>query len=165
MPWHVLEDRGWGEAVSSGVLASLAAVFGKVGGYAVRGETGMMHWVFVLYGGGPRDAEVNPGIWPSVIVAMAFYGAMVLSNGAMLGLLLRAMDKMGSTNATILNVCVNYLVSGVFGRVLFRETLSERWCLGAMLMLAGSCLVASSCSTRRGICQSAKTPTEDIKKE
>ncbi len=164
MPWHVLEDRGWGEAVSSGALASLGAVFGKLGGYAVCGKTDLVHWVFMLYGG-PRDRDVKPRIWLNVIVAIAFYGAMALSNGAMLGLFLRAMSKMGSTKATILNVCANFLVSGVLGRVLFQETLSERWFLGAMLMLVGSSLVASSCSTRTGICQSAKTPATNIKKE
>ena len=109
----------------AGLNASLASVAGKV--------------AF------DRDFLVSAvfgGTAPAPAVLLAARGAAVAALLALNALLFRfvalGMSRAeGSVQVTAIVCAVNFLLSGVFGWLLFGEALSLRWALGAVLMVAG----------------------------
>lgn len=67
---------------------------------------------------------------------------MILINGAMLGIYVRAMQEEGSLAATVTNFGASFVTTGVIGHFVFHEPLNMHWCFGASLISIGVYLVA-----------------------
>lgn len=83
--------------------------------------------------------------------------AMVLMNGVMLGIYVRAMQEEGSLPATVTNFGASFVASGIIGYFIFSETLNVYWCLGAGLISIGVYIVAIAAPN-------ALPPSEDEEK-
>lgn len=78
------------------------------------------------------------------IIRGCFAVLMLMLNGTMLGLYVRAMQEEGSVVATVINMASSFLGTGLLGYFLFEEQLKPLWFLGATLMASGVYLVAQA---------------------
>ncbi len=118
-------------AVLAGLNASLAAVAGKV----AFDETFLVELVF----GGSPPAAVLLGVRAVAVVALLALNALLFRFVAL------GMSRAeASVQVTGIVCAVNFLLSGLFGWLLFGEQLSARWALGAGLLVAGVWLLSSS---------------------
>ena len=69
---------------------------------------------------------------------------MVLINGIMLGVYVRAMQEEGSLPATVTNFGASFVTTGLVGYFIFSEPLNVYWCFGASLISLGVYLVATA---------------------
>mmetsp|Transcript_15996 Transcript_15996/g.20042 ORF Transcript_15996/g.20042 Transcript_15996/m.20042 type:complete len:83 (-) Transcript_15996:238-486(-) len=72
---------------------------------------------------------------------------MLLSNAFMISFFLKAMHTSGSLVATVMSSASNFLMSGILGRLIFKERISRVWWLGAVCIYGGIILLASASTT------------------
>jgi drug/metabolite transporter (DMT)-like permease len=112
----------------AGFFAALAGVCGKVA----------------------ADSRVIESLSDSVSVQTALRAlsavGVVLSNALMWHCFVRSMHESNSVVAATVNACVNLLFTALFGSLLFGESFSLKWILGALLMSLGVVLVAHGTS-------------------
>jgi hypothetical protein len=91
-----------------------------------------------------RDGGGGPCGYVGYVVRGAFAVLMLVLNGTMLGLYVRAMQEEGSVVATVINMAASFLGTGVLGVFVFGEPLRPMWCVGATCMAFGVFLVAKA---------------------
>lgn len=106
-------------AVFSGAAASAASLFGKL--------TGL-----------PQFEEI-------IIIRLVCFALMVLANGMVWTFYVKALHvSQSSLSATVISAATNYLLSAIYGLVIFREVTSLFWWTGAGLILLGLILIIRS---------------------
>lgn len=63
---------------------------------------------------------------------------ILLLNSTMLSFYVRLLQAVSALQASLLAFVFNYVVTTIFGILLFHETISLQWALGAVLMTAGA---------------------------
>ena len=86
----------------------------------------------------------GPCEYVGYVVRSAFAVLMLVLNGTMLGLYVRAMQEEGSVVATVINMAASFLGTGLLGVFIFGEPLRPLWCIGATCMAFGVFLVAKA---------------------
>ncbi len=89
-----------------------------------------------------KPSSPHWGEWLVPALRAACVAGMLGCNAAMTSCYVLALQSSGSVPATVISTAVNFVVTGVAGRALFREALSLRWWAGAGLTLMGVILVA-----------------------
>lgn len=121
--------RGRLLACSAGTCAALASVTGKL-------ATGHLSWLTSLVTG--------QYFWHlALLVRILLIGCTVALNGVMWTTFVEAMQFLNSSEASVLNVGTNILLSGALGWLLFGETVSAGWWCGASLIVSGVTLMHS----------------------
>lgn len=64
--------------------------------------------------------------------------SIILLNSTMLSFYVRVLQSVSALQASLLAFVCNYVVSTFFGIVLFGESVSGQWLLGAVVMIAGA---------------------------
>eukprot|EP00105_Crassostrea_gigas_P034640 XP_019918788.1 PREDICTED: transmembrane protein 42-like isoform X1 [Crassostrea gigas] len=78
----------------------------------------------------------------SIMVRVVFFAMIFICNGMMWTLFTKSLQFCSSTaEATVANTANNFLVSALVGVVLFNESLSLRWWMGASLIVLGLLLI------------------------
>ncbi|XP_018563508.1 transmembrane protein 42 isoform X2 [Anoplophora glabripennis] len=109
-------------AILSGICASTASTFGK------------LSWLPILQ--------------EYILIRIAFFACMVVCNGAVWTLFVKALQQTNSSlNATVISSASNYVFSAVTGFVLFGEITSLLWWSGMFLIIVGLLLVLSNDSS------------------
>ncbi|KAB0795754.1 hypothetical protein PPYR_09815 [Photinus pyralis] len=76
------------------------------------------------------------------IVRVVFFGLMLLCNGSVWTLYVKALQSTNSTlTATVLSSAVNYLLSAILGYIVFGEITSLLWWTGLSSVLVGVVLI------------------------
>ena len=91
-----------------------------------------------------RIGAGGPCEYVGYVVRSAFAVLMLVLNGTMLGLYVRAMQEEGSVVATVINMAASFLGTGLLGVFIFGEPLRPLWCIGATCMAFGVFLVAKA---------------------
>ncbi|KAK5642275.1 hypothetical protein RI129_008442 [Pyrocoelia pectoralis] len=82
------------------------------------------------------------------LVQVALFCLMLLCNGAVWTLYVKALQSTNSTlTATILSAAVNYFLSALLGYVVFEEVTSLLWWMGLSSVLIGVVLITNDQAT------------------
>ena len=113
----------FGKAVISATCGSLASVCGKI-----------------AFG----DSYTS-----SLPVRILFGVSILLFNSVMLSLYVQVLQEVSALQASLLAFVCNYLISTVVGILLFGESISPLWALGAFLMTLGALRISQAPQPKR----------------
>jgi len=83
---------------------------------------------------------------------------MLLLNAVMITSYVRAMSRAGTVVTTVTNTGVNIGASSVLGYLMFQESLTVKWLVGAALTLFGVLIIQRSQEESTGLSRSALKP-------
>ncbi|KAK8944422.1 hypothetical protein KSP39_PZI007654 [Platanthera zijinensis] len=72
------------------------------------------------------------------------YGLVLFFNATMWGCYVNSLKALSSLQATVTNFAANFLSSGLAGYLLFQESLSYRWFVGAFFIISGVFILSQS---------------------
>eukprot|EP00300_Choanocystis_sp_HF-7_P033503 c45859_g1_i1.p1 GENE.c45859_g1_i1~~c45859_g1_i1.p1 ORF type:complete len:185 (+),score=17.40 c45859_g1_i1:78-557(+) len=141
-----------GAALLSGALASLGSVFGKLA--FESSASGLLPQAIC------RALAYSPARCPdaqslaaepnatAIAAAMALgrllsFACVFVPNLYMWSLFTRSMTHLSSVTAGVLNSAANLLCTAMWGMLLFGDTLSLRWAVGAALITSGVTVIAA----------------------
>ncbi|KAK4877076.1 hypothetical protein RN001_009582 [Aquatica leii] len=105
-------------SILSGVSAAAASLFGKLCGLPI-----LQNYLIVL--------------------RLIFFSLMIICNGSVWTFYVKALQSSESSlSATVLSSAINYLLSALFGYVIFGEVTSLIWWTGLSFVLLGVVLIA-----------------------
>jgi uncharacterized membrane protein len=84
------------------------------------------------------------------------FSLMIYCNALMLTLFLKALEKGSTIEVVVLNSAANFITTGIFGKLVFREIVTTKWILGLILISLGMTLV-SIAGQEKGSVKSEKT--------
>ncbi|XP_074646061.1 transmembrane protein 42-like [Tubulanus polymorphus] len=136
---------GQGLSILAGTFAALSALFGKL---AVAGQ--LTNQVCMAFGYYMQEEWSWTGFLSKTkcnsFVTYARVGsffAVLLCNTIMWTCFVKALRRCTSTaEATIVNTATNFLLTAVFGQIVYGETLSVLWWLGVCLILSGLVVIS-----------------------
>ena len=118
----------------AGFLAALAGLLGKVS-LNIESTVIMYFSSFCL----------NQCEMVNYTVRVSLFLTMFLCNGIMMIFFLRALECGHTLTVTVLTTSVNFILSGVFGKLIFSENLSFQWILGIGILCIGIlCILSAS---------------------
>ena len=127
--------------IQAGLFACLASVFGKL----ALSEDDLLRICMSLGERYELDL-VAPCYRFSPLVRLGCISLIVISNSLMWLFFTKAMNASSTTAAALaVNSAANFLLTGVAGALLFGETLSWKWAIGTVFIVAG--LVCINIST------------------
>jgi drug/metabolite transporter (DMT)-like permease len=128
-------------SVFAGVLGAVGSSIGKL---AFDGNSSAVELTTSWCASKVQDGSLNQETCSRFIFIFRSLLAicMVMINGVMLGVYVRAMQKEGSLPATVTNFGASFVASGLIGYFIFSEPLNIYWCCGANLISIGIYLVA-----------------------
>ena len=121
-------------AVASATCGSLASVCGKI-----AFDTSDLSLL----------AQIGIDHFPLRVVVFVF---LILLNSVMLSLYVKVLQLVSALQASLLAFVCNYLISTFVGVLLFGESVSVKWLLGAAIMTSGAARVAMgkhSCNSKK----------------
>lgn len=85
----------------------------------------------------------------SVPIRVASGVGILVFNSVMLSLYVQVLQEVSALQASLLAFVCNYLISTVVGIVLFGESISPFWALGAFLMTLGALRISKAPTAKR----------------
>ena len=79
-----------------------------------------------------------------IIMRIIFGVGIILVNSVMLSLYVQVLQEVSALQASLLAFVCNYLISTLVGIVLFGESISSSWIIGASLMTLGAIRISQS---------------------
>lgn len=138
-------------SVLAGTLGALASVFGKLG---FDGQA-LAPWL-------PTSLDGASSSSPFILLARgACVGMMLLCNVAMTSFFIQSLHQSGSLLATVINTSISFIMTGITGRLVFKESLSRQWWGGAGLTLAGVALLAGCAPAIKAGSEKEKSEKEE----
>eukprot|EP00474_Spongospora_subterranea_P009083 CRZ09541.1 hypothetical protein [Spongospora subterranea] len=80
----------------------------------------------------------------AITYSLLLIAAMVIMNAVGISYMVKSMNIMGSTSAIAVISSIQFLLSGVYGHVLFNEQVSMLWMFGVAFIILGVCLISMS---------------------
>lgn len=88
------------------------------------------------------------------------YAGVVLLNVTMWSCYVSSLKALTSLQATVVNFATNFLVSGLTGLFLFKESLNFQWFVGAFLIVLGTLILSKSSTTPEHSLHAARSKLE-----
>ncbi|XP_050514878.1 transmembrane protein 42 [Diabrotica virgifera virgifera] len=79
-----------------------------------------------------------------ILIRIIFFALMLSTNTASLTFFVKALQKIASINATLISSATNYIITALFGFLIFKETTSLLWWFGISLIMIGLVLIVSN---------------------
>ncbi|EAQ87880.1 hypothetical protein CHGG_04499 [Chaetomium globosum CBS 148.51] len=135
------ESRSWAQrnqwivyALASGACAAFNGVFAKL--TTTELTTTFSLGIARMLGLESIESAIE------VIVRGSFFGLNLVFNGVMWTLFTTALARGNSTTqVSIMNTSANFVITAVFGFIIFSESLSPLWWLGAAMLVAGNVII------------------------
>ncbi|KAH6856411.1 hypothetical protein B0I37DRAFT_75119 [Chaetomium sp. MPI-CAGE-AT-0009] len=140
-PSPLPDSRSWAQrnqwivfALASGACAAFNGVFAKL--TTTELTTTFSLGIARMLGLESMESAIE------VIVRGSFFGLNLAFNGVMWTLFTTALAKGNSTTqVSIMNTSANFVITAVFGFIIFSESLPPLWWLGAALLVAGNVII------------------------
>ena len=123
-------------AASAGVCGSLASITGKLIGYRI--------WFLEGCTATFQKATQEDFCWYTVFVfQIGCFLLTLLLNSVMWTMFVESMQSLGSSEAMVINIGTNILISAFCGWLFFAEKLTFVWWIGATMIVSGNAVLLS----------------------
>ncbi|XP_046397108.1 uncharacterized protein LOC124164002 [Ischnura elegans] len=137
--------RGIFNAVIAGTCASFGSLLGKLSGSSEHIDyiCGVLHSLKSIYVYHAEEENICDGDIISWIVKAVMVVCMIACNTAGLTFYVKALKSSKSTlPATLTSTSTSFILSAVLGALMFGETTSLLWWMGAVMVVIGLLLVS-----------------------
>lgn len=122
-----------------GSLGGLSTVFGKV----AFSSDNLVVQAFAAHCGTFNFGD-DPCFYGEYLVRLLGFSGIFACNAIGLSYYLKAMEQNNTVVVVVVSSAANFLTTGILGKLIFGELLSQSWYLGSLLVMIGMCLVAMS---------------------
>ena len=107
--------KNW-QAALSGSLAAAAGVFGKYG------------------------FQNSEDLWYYKVISLVI---MLVLNSLMINFVVKSYQSIGAAKTTVINLAFNYISSAMLAYLIYSESISTNWLVGALFMISGVAVISS----------------------
>ncbi len=121
-----------------GLFGSLATILGKM---ALSSD----NWILIdMWAICAQSLGLSPERCDMLVLlfrGITFF-EMLFCNALMISYFLKSLEKESSLHVTVISTATNFLLSGLLGRLVLKEEVSNMWYLGASIISAGICCIS-----------------------